>query len=167
MKMKKKLQAVVVTLMMVLCVTGCGAEQDEFLDYVNGDARQEVIDLEKKAKDSYTSVSGDNYKDDQTMLDELSTNALDFTKQAVEKATAMEKDLKEESVKKVHALYVSSLKDLQSGIEQLTQALENSDSDQASKANETLGKANDESAKYQEELNKLAKELDVKLETKK
>ena len=40
--MKKTLQILMVTVMMVLCMTGCGKEQDEFLNYVNGDAKKEV-----------------------------------------------------------------------------------------------------------------------------
>lgn len=164
--MKKTLRIMVVTFMMVLCMTGCGKEQNELVDYMNGDAREEVIKLEKKAKESYASVTGDNYKDDQTTFDELNANVTDSLKQAVDKATAMEKEIEGEKLKKVHKLYVDALKDLQSGVDQFIEALESGDADQMTQVNETLSKSNEESAKYMEELKKLAKELDVEVEIK-
>lgn len=164
--MKKTLRVMVITFMMVLCMTGCGKEQDELLDYLNGDARKEVTELEKKTKESYASVTGDNYKDDQTTLDELSKNTADLAKQTVEKATSLGKDLEGEKLKEVHQLYVDSLKDLQSGIDQFIQALESGDADKMTQVNESLDKANEESKKTTEELKKLAKELDVEVEMK-
>lgn len=164
--MKKTLQIMMVTVMMVLCMTGCGKEQDEFLDYVNGSARKEVTELETKAKDSYASVTGDNYKDDESMLQELSTNTADLAKQVVDKATALSDTLEGEQLKKVHEIYVSALKNFQSGVDQLVQALENGDTDKVAEANNIMTKANEESKKHQEELKKLADELGVELETK-
>ena len=145
----------VITFVVMLCMTGCGKEQDEFLEYMNGDARKEVTDLEKKAKESYSSVSGDNYKDDQTMFDELSKNTTDLVKQTVDKATSLGEKLEGEELKKVHEMYVTALKDLQSGIEQLVKGVENGDADIVSQANEVLGKSNEEETKYMEELKKL------------
>lgn len=164
--MKKTLRVMVITFLMVLCMTGCGKEQDEFLDYVNGDARKEVAELEKKVKESYASVTGENYKDDQTTLEELSTNAVEPLKEAIDKATALGKKLEGEKVKKVHEQYVTALKDLQSGINQFIEALESGDADKMTQVNETIGKANEEAAKYMEELKKLGKELDVEVEIK-
>lgn len=164
--MKKMLQIMMVTVMMVLCMAGCGKEQDEFLDYVNGDARKQITELESKAKDSYASVAGDNYKDDETMLQELRTNTADLAKQTVDKATALGETLEGEQLKKVHEMCVTSLKDFQSGVDQLIQALENGDADLGQQANDIMSKANEEGEKYTEELKKLAEELDVELQTK-
>ncbi len=164
--MKKTLQIMMVTVMMVLCMAGCGKEQDEFLEYVNGDARKQVTELESKAKDSYASVTSDNYKDDETMLQELRTNTADLAKQTVDKATALGETLEGEQLKKVHEMYVTSLKDFQSGVDQLIQALENGDAELAQQANDIMGKVNEEGEKYTEEVKKLAGELDVELETK-
>lgn len=160
--MKKTLSVMIVTFMMVLCMTGCGKEQDEFVDYVNN-SRKEVTDLEKKAKDSYASVVDDISQDGQTALDELSTNTADLAKQAVDKATALGKKLEGEELKKVHELYVTSLKDFQSGIDQFIQALENGDSDLGTQANDTMSKATEETEKYMKELKKLADDLGVEL----
>lgn len=164
--MKKTLRVMILTFMMVLCMAGCGKEQDELLDYVNGDARKEVIELEKKAKQSYSGVTGDNYKDDNTTLQEFSTNTSDLAKQAVDKAASMGKKLEGEKLKKVHELYVASLKDFQSGVDQFIQALENGDADMMNQVNETISRANEESSNCQKELKKLAEELDVEVETK-
>lgn len=87
--MKKSLKVVIAALIVVVCMAGCGKEQDELLEYINGDARKEVAELEAKAKDSFLSVSGDNYKDDETMLQEFSTNTADLAKQVVDKAAAL------------------------------------------------------------------------------
>lgn len=160
--MKKTLSVMIVTFMMVLCMTGCGKEQDEFVDYVNN-SRKEVTDLEKKAKDSYASVVDAISQDGQTALDELSTNTADLAKQAVDKATALGKKLEGEELKKVHELYVTSLKDFQSGIDQFIQALENGDSDMGIQANDTMSKATEETEKYMKELKKLADDLGVEL----
>ena len=43
-------------------------------NYNGPTTKKEVKELESKAKDSYASVTGDNYKDDETMLEELRTN---------------------------------------------------------------------------------------------
>lgn len=164
-KTNKTLLVMLFTFIIAMCMTGCGKEKDELLDYVNGDARKELTELEKKAKESYSSVSGDNYKDDQTMLDELSKNTSDLLKQTVDKATSIGGKLEGEQLKKVHEMYVTALKDLQSGVDELVQALENGDADLASKANETIGKANEGETKYIEELKKLGEDLGVEVTT--
>lgn len=164
--MKKLVQVMMVTVMMVLCMTGCGKEQDEFVDYVNGAAKKEVKELESKAKDSYASVTGDNYKDDETMLEELRTNTANLAKQTVDKAVALGKTLEGEQLKKVHGMCVDSLKDFQSGVDQLIQAMESGDTDQLTQVNDLLDKANEKGTQYQKELEKLAEELGVELEIK-
>lgn len=164
--MKKMLRVMVVTFMTVLCLTGCGKEQDELLDYLNGDARKEVTDLEKKMKDSYGSVTGDNYTDDQTALQELSTNTKDLAKQTLDKATALGGTIEGEELKKAHELYVACIKDFQSGVDQFIQALENGDAEQMTQVNETLDKANGENTQYMEAIKKLAGELGVEVEMK-
>lgn len=164
--MKKMVQVMMVMVMTVLCMTGCGKEQDEFVDYVNGAAKKEVKELESKAKDSYASVTGDNYKDDETMLEELRTNTANLAKQTVDKATALGKTLEGEQLKKVHGMCVDSLKDFQSGVDQLIQAMESGDTDQLTQVNDLLDKANEKGTQYQKELEKLAEELGVEMETK-
>lgn len=161
--MKKMLKVMMVTVMMVLCMTGCGKEQDELLEYLNGDAKKEITELESKAKDSYASVTGDNYKDDETMLEELRTNTATLAKQTVDKATALGETLEGEQLKKVHEMCVTSLKDFQSGVDQLIQALESGDAGQLEQINEMMDKANEDGNKYNEELKKLAEELDVEM----
>lgn len=161
--MKKSLKVVVVALMLVVCMAGCGKEQDELLEYINGDARKEVTELETKAKASYSSVSGDNYKDDETMLQEFSTNTADLAKQVVDKATALGEKLEGEGLKKVHEVYVNSLKNFQSGVDQIIKALKDGDTDLASQGSDMIGKANEETSSYEEKLKKLAEDLDVEL----
>lgn len=164
--MKRTLRVVIAAFMLMLCMTGCGKEQDELLDYLNGNARKEVTKLEQKARDSYASVTSDNYKDDATAVQELSTNTADLLKQTVDKAADMGKKLEGEKLKKIHEQYVTSLKDLQSGVDQFVQAMEDGDADKMTQVNEVLGKSNDGRKKYQEDLKKLAKELDVEIQNK-
>lgn len=164
--MKKVLRVMVVTFMTVLCLTGCGKEQDELLEYLNGDARKEVTELEKKMKDSYASVTGENYKDDQTALQEFTSNTVDLAKQTLDKATALGGTIEGEELKKAHELYVACIKDFQSGLDQFVQALENGDSEQMTQVNETLGKANEENTQYMDAIKKLADDLGVEVEMK-
>lgn len=164
--MKKMLQIMMIAVMIVLCMTGCGKEQDEFVEYMNGNAKKEVTELESKAKDSYASVTGDNYKDDKTMLEELRTNTANLAKQTVDKAAALGETLEGEQLKKVHGICVSSLKNFQSGVEQLIVAMESGDSAQVDKVNDIFSKADEEGTQYQNELKKLAEELGVELEKK-
>lgn len=163
--MKKVVKVMVAAFMMVLCMTGCGEDQDEFVDYVNN-SRPEIIQLEKKAKDSYSAYSDSVAEDVQAALEGLKTETVDLTKQAVDKATEVEQKLEGEQLKKVHGMYVSALKDFQSGLDQMIQALENEDSDQVTQANEAINKASDEITKYIEEVTKLADELGVELKAK-
>lgn len=79
--MKKIIMTAVVTFIMVFCMTGCGEEQDEFVDYINGGIKTELGKLESQAKDSYASVTGDNAKDNETTLKERNTNTITLTKQ--------------------------------------------------------------------------------------
>lgn len=160
--MKKALQVMVVTFMMVLCMTGCGAEQDEFVDYVNN-SRKEVMDLEKKAKDSYANVTDTVAQDTQAALESLKTETADLAKQTVDKATALGQKLEGEQLKKVHEMYVTALKDFQNGVDQMIQALENEDTDLVNQANDTMNKASEGATKYTEEVKKLAGELGVEL----
>lgn len=160
--MKKVVKVMVAAFMMVLCMTGCGEEQDELVNYVNN-SRPEIIDMEKKAKDSYSNLSGNAAEDMQAALDGLKSETVDLAKQVVDKATEVGQKLEGEQLKKVHEMYVSALKDFQSGIDQMIQAMENEDSDQLDQANETLSKASEGITKYVEELKKLADELGVEL----
>lgn len=161
--MKKSLKVVIAALIVVVCMAGCGKEQDELLEYINGDARKEVAELEAKAKDSFLSVSGDNYKDDETMLQEFSTNTADLAKQVVDKAAALGEKLEGEELKKVHEVYVNSLKNFQSGVDQTVKALKDGDTDLASQAADMISKANEEASNYEGKLKKLAEDLDVEL----
>lgn len=160
--MKKALQVMVVSFMIILCMTGCGAEQDEFVEYVNN-SRKEVMDLEKKAKDSYANVSDTVSQDAEAALEKLKTETADLAKQAVDKATALGQKLEGEQLKKVHETYVTALKDFQNGVDQMVQALESGDADQVNQANETMNKASEGATTYTEELKKLASELGVEL----
>lgn len=164
-KTKKALKFLAITFIMVLCMAGCGKEQDEFVEYLNGDARKAVTDLEKKAKESYSSVSAENFTDDQTMLQEISTNTSDLVNQAVDKAEKLGKTLEGEDLKKVHEIYVTALKDMQSGIDTLITALEEEDADKMDTVNEYITKGNDEYNKYMEELKKLGDDLGVEVTT--
>lgn len=161
--MKKRIAIVMAVVVMALGMAGCGKEQDELLEYINGAARKEVSELETRAKDSYSSVSGDNYKDDETMLKELETNTKDLVQQVIDKATSLGEDLENEELKKVNDKYISSLKNFQSGVDKAIQALKDSDQDLANKANEFIDKANAEGDDYLEELKKLADKLGVEL----
>lgn len=163
--MKKVVKVMVATFMMVLCMTGCGEEQDELVEYVNN-SRPGIIEAEKKAKDSYSNFSGTISEDVQAALDGLKSETADLAKQAVDKATEVGQKLQGEQLKKVHEMYVSALKDFQSGVDQMIQALENEDTDQVTQANETMNKASEGITKYVGELKKLADEIGVELKDK-
>ncbi len=163
--MKKIIMTAVVMFIMVFCMTGCGEEQDEFVDYINGGIKTELGKLESQAKDSYASVTGDNAKDNETTLKELNTNTITLTKQAVEKATSLGDSIKGEKLKKTHAIYVSSLKNFQSGVELLIQVLQNDETDKIEQVTEFMNKANEESSQYLTEIKKLAEELGVEFQS--
>lgn len=66
-------------------------------------------------------------------------------------------------MKKVHEVYVNSLKNFQSGVDQTVKALKDGDTDLASQAADMISKANEEASSYEEKLKKLAEDLDVEL----
>lgn len=161
--MKKIWMIMAVTFVIIFCMTGCGEESDEFLDYVNGSAMSELIDLDNQAKDSYAIVV--NVTDDETALQELNTNTTKLTKQAITKAVTLGNEIKGEKLKKVHNLFVSSLVNFQCGVELRVELLQSGETEQMIKVDEWIDKADADLDSYNKELEELANDRGCTLTT--
>jgi len=96
--------------------------QKELLKYNNEDW-PEAAKLEKKALDSYSSVTGANYKDDETMYAVITKEVLPTYKAFIEKLESISKNLTEEKVIKLNEECIKITKQQYLGFETIVEAL--------------------------------------------
>ena len=164
--MKKMLSFTVLIILSMMCIVGCGGDpkQEEFLNYVNGNDVKAMGEIENKLLESYGSVTGDNYKDDDTMYKEIEKNTITYANKLNEKATKVASTIEDEKLKAVHEKYLKYTSKMQSIMTKLLKALKEQDLDKASEANELINEANQYMLDYRDELKKLATEYDVELD---
>ena len=165
--MKKMLSFTVVIILSMMCIVGCGGDpkQEELLNYVNGDDGKEMYELQKKLIESYGSVTGDNYKDDDTMYQEFEKNTITYANDLNEKATKIASSIEDEKLGAAHEKYLKYTSTMQSALTKFVEALKEQDPEKATAANDLISEANQYSMDYNDELEKLASEYGVELES--
>lgn len=161
----KKLLAVLMCAALLLAVAGCGnsEKQDALVNYINVDLA-EISELETAFLESYGSVTGDNYTDDETMYTELSENTVVLARQLSDAATNLASTITDPQLLEVHKLYMESSSNYLNAITLMLAALENQDMAQVTEANEKISAANTLGLDFQTKLNALAEEYGVVLE---
>ena len=161
----KKIISLVLCAILAFALIGCvdTAKQDAILKYINEDLAS-LTELETLFYDSYSSVSGDNYTDDETMYEELSNNTVIYARQLSDAATNLSSGIKDSDLLAVHKLYMEASTNNLNAITMIMAALENQDYEQVSAANELLGKANTLLIDFSDQLNTLAEANDITIE---
>lgn len=121
----------------------------------------EVQTLESEVLGSFSSVSGTNYTDDNTMYKEVTERTVPLCQQMNEKVLKITTDDAEiGELCKMHRDYVTKLLN---ALTMLTSALSSQDAAQVTEANNQINAANDLAADFQLALRNLAQERNVTL----
>lgn len=146
----------------LLVLASCSSKkQDALLDYINKDL-VEIGEIESKMLESYNSVSGVNYTDDQTMYDELIEVTLPLCQELTEAVQNISPD--DTEIARVHNIYRKYVTKCLNAFAMMISALETQDVSQVVSANDLLTEGSDLALDFQEALQKLADERDVVFE---
>lgn len=138
-----------------------GNTQDAILQYINKDLVP-IAELETTMLNSYSSVSGSNYTDDQTMYNTIVNTTLPLAKQLNEKALSLVNTIDDPELLMVHKKYVEYSSKMVSSFALMVTALDTQDVTMVTNANEKLNEANSAGIDFKAELTNLAKKYNVK-----
>ena len=137
---------------------GSSAKQDALIDYINNDMA-EINELEIEMLESYKSVIGDNYIDDETTYTELNTVTLPLCRELNGKATDIQPDDRE--IAEAHRLYRNYTAKMMNAFNTMLDALEKQDRSIITQANDMIIEAEDLYAQYEQKILDLAEERNV------
>ncbi|MFJ8266681.1 hypothetical protein [Peribacillus asahii] len=149
-------------LLISVFLVGCGSDpvQEDLLNYVNKELKQ-AGELENTALDAYDSVTGQNYKDDQTMYDVISLTVIPTYRDFITELEDVKAETEE--VRKLHEQYIEAANIQQDAFNLILTALENQSHEKMSEANAKLAEARKILRDYNKGIEDLAKEHDVEL----
>lgn len=152
-----------IVLLMFILLSGCSNDpvQKDLLNYVNEELKA-AAKFEAAAVSAYESVSGANYKDDQTMYDALVNEVIPNYSNLLNELESVK--IETDEVKDVHAIYLEGANIQFKAFEKIKQALEGQDSGMIQEANDMLAQASALISDYQKKLNGLADEHNVTIE---
>lgn len=117
------------------------AEAQEAVRYYVDTTSVSLKEQEQKVLESYSSVIGENYKDDTTLCLELVTNTIPMATRLQSAAEAITETITEEELLEVHELYVSYATEFVDALRLLLKAVDEQDESVTREANEKLGNA--------------------------
>ena len=132
------------------------------MDYVNTSMTTIGV-LETSLLESYTSVVGNNYTNDNALYTELKLKTLNRAQALNSEAIRIGEALTDEEIKEVHDLYVSYSAEFLEALNLLKSAIEQKDLTISAQATEKLNSANTFAQEYQARLQSLAEEYEVEL----
>lgn len=161
----KKILILALSLVMVFTFAGCAnsEKQDALISYINEDLAS-LSELETQFLESYASVSGENYTDDETMYSEFVDNTVVLARELNDASTNIASTIEDTEILEVHKLYMETSSNYLNAVTIMIAALENQDYAQVSEANEKISKANTLGLDYKNKLNALAEEYGVVIE---
>lgn len=139
--------------------SGGGEGREELLSYIQ--EMSGVMEQENAVLESYGSVSGANYTDDNAMYTEVSQHTIPLCQELNEKVLAIAPS--DAEIAEAHEIYRDYITKHLNAYTMLTSALSSQDAAQASEANDLINEANDLAVRYQQALRSLAEERDVPL----
>lgn len=156
------MKKIVIGSLLLLALTGCGKDQvqEDLLTYVNKDMKP-LASLEDKAIKDYESVTGSNYKDDDTTYNKLKDVIIPEYNDFVDKVEAIK--VNDSDISKVHEEYIQAANEQQSAFVTILDALEKQDTGEIAQANDKLAKGRQGMRQYEQDLSKLAKDHNVTL----
>jgi hypothetical protein len=155
----------VIFLVAIVILTGCLDDpvQEDLLNYVNKEMTA-AYELEKIAVTAYKSVTGVNYKDDQTMYDTLKKDVIPNYEKFIKELKSIK--IESNELKEIHDIYIRGAETQSEAFAIIIKALENQDPALIQEANDMLDKGRKEIEDYQNKLDELADEHNVNIEKK-
>jgi hypothetical protein len=148
------------------CVgAGCATDkvQVDLTDYLNQGVMN-IAELEQKSLERYASVTGSNYKNDQTTYEALRDYVIPLYERFIRGLRALHPETEE--VRNLNRTYIEGAESLLEGFKLVMIAIETKDSSLIRPANEYLEKGRLENEKWRSELIALGSEHGVKPEKK-
>lgn len=136
--------------------------QDAILEYVNEDILT-MGELEGKMLESYSSVSGTNYINDEIMYNELVSTTIPTIKQLNDEAIRVGNNLTTPELITVHKKYIDYTSELNTAFTMMQLALERQDIDMITKANDKLVVANNAVSDWKAQILTLAEQYGVSI----
>lgn len=148
-----------------LFITGCSETknpvQEDLLNYINVELPK-IAPIEEKVSDGYSSVTGDNYKDDLTTYNKISTDVVKDSLELIDISESITPKTSE--VQAVHEIYIKAVNTQHSAFTMIMAAIDTQDASKMSTANEKLSEARAGMRDYIAKIKALAAENDVEFE---
>lgn len=148
------------------CVSaGCATDKVavDLTNYLNQGVLN-IAELEEKSLARYASVTGSNYKNDQTAYEALSDYVIPLYRRFIRGLRALQPETQE--VRDLNRIYIDGADSLLEGFKLILLAIETQDSSLIRPANDYLEKGRLENERWRKELIALAREHGVKPQTK-
>lgn len=137
-----------------------GAEAQEALtSYIQ--QMSGVLEQAQAVTDSFGSVSGTSYTDDESMYNEVSQNTIPLCQRLNEMALAI--TTRDAEISSLHATFRDYVTKMLNALGMLTSALSEQDAARSAEANDLINEANDLATSYQQQLQRLAQQRGVSL----
>jgi len=163
---KIKIITLIFSLALASVSGGCATDKVaiDLTNYLNqGDLN--VAELEEKSLARYASVTGSNYKNDQTTYEALRDYVIPLYKRFIRGLRALQPETEE--VRSLNRIYIDGAESLLEGFKLVMLAIDTQDASLIRPANEYLEKGRLENERWRKELIALAGKHDVKPQEKK
>lgn len=163
---KSKIITLIFTLALACLSVGCATDKValDLTNYLNQGVLN-IAELEQKSLARYASVTGSNYKDDQTTYEALRDYVIPLYRRFIRGLRALQPETQE--VRDLNRIYIDGADSLLEGFKLILLAIETQDGSLIRPANEYLEKGRLENERWRKELIALASEHGVKPQEKK
>jgi hypothetical protein len=164
-KAKIKIIALIFALALAFLSSGCATDKValDLTNYLNQGVLN-IAELEEKSLAHYASVTGTNYKNDQTTYEALRDYVIPLYKRFIRGLRALQPETQE--VRDLNRIYIDGADSLLEGFKLILLAIETQDSSLIRPANDYLEKGRLENERWRKELIALAGKHDVKPQAK-
>jgi hypothetical protein len=162
---KLKIIASIFTLALACVSAGCATDKVaiDLTNYLNQGVLN-IAELEEKSLAHYASVTGGNYKNDQTTYEALRDYVIPLYRRFIRGLRALQPETEE--VRNLNRIYIDGADSLLGGFKLILLAIETQDSSLIRPANDYLEKGRLENERWRKELIALAGKHEVKPQTK-
>jgi len=163
---KSKISILILTLALACFSAGCATDKValDLTNYLNQGVLN-IAELEEKSLSRYASVTGSNYKDDQTTYEALRDYVIPLYRRFIRGLRALQPETQD--VRDLNRIYIDAADSLLEGFKLILLAIEKQDVSLIRPANEYLEKGRLENERWRSELVALAGKHGVKPQEKK
>jgi hypothetical protein len=162
---KAKISDLFLTLAFLFTASGCATDKVAYdlTNYLNHGVLN-IAELEQKSLARYASLTGGNYKDDQTLYEALQNYVMPLYKRFLRGLRALQPETEE--VRDLNRIYIDGAESLLEGFKLVSLAIEKNDRSLIRPANEYLEKGRLENERWRREMIALAGQHGVKPQEK-